>query len=254
MKSSIQLFTHIISNSIVKIMLVISLILLLFSVLIGLNLEQFTFFESLLIVLTSRTYYVYTYLLFFLIIAYSIFNYYKNNYFQISRINSKKDFIKNIINDTYIINNIFFLIFIISTIALLLIFRGNDIYITKMKYFMFDYNISNIEYVVFHIFKMYCLMQLSSILSILLFNTFDYKLVIFLNVILYCIYLMFPYKVYIIKSFVQLPIILIKYIDMNSYSTFGLEVITFLIYVLLFSIINYIIYKIFIFQKKGVCE
>lgn len=254
MKSSIHLFAHIISNSIVKLMLFISLILLFFTVLIGLNLDQFTFFESLLTVLTNRTYYVYTYLLFFLIIAYSIFNYYKNNLFQISRINSKKDFIKNIINDTYIINNIFFLIFIISTIVLLLIFRGNDIYIIKMKYFLYDYNISNIEYIVFHIFKMYCIMQLSSILSVLLFNIFDYKLVIFLNVILYCVYLMFPYKIYIIKHIFQLPIILIKYIDMNSYSSFNLEVIMFLIYILLFAIANFIIYKMFIFQKKGVCE
>src|SRR5574344_2111040 len=252
-KSNSVFLQEILSNTLIKIGLVISFIFMFYVISIGLSYPIYEYFGSVILVFSIDIYFVFIYLCFFLVLTYCIYDYFKNNYLNIIRNDNKNKYYKTMYNKLFFANNVFFAIYMLSTIVVLLIFRGQDLRVLKMNYFgIYNYSISNLQYIVFVIFKYYFFCQFFSFLNMFLLILVDKKIVVLLNIFLYGLFLCNGSTAEVVTSIFKLPWSIEMYIKMKAYSSFYMEISCFFTYAMLLSIILFVIYKFVCKSKKGV--
>lgn len=254
-KKNIIFLQEILNNSLIKIILALSFVYIFYAITIGFSSPINDYFGSLLLVLGTNKYFVFIYLCFFLILTYTIYEFFKKNDLNIIRNENKKKYHKTLYNKVFSTNNLFFTIFVVSTIIILIIFRGQNIQIAKMSSFgMYNYAISNIQYLVYVIFKYYFLCQFFSFLNLFLFMLIDKKIVILFNIIIYGLILGTSLNLEPVSNILMLPLSPGSYIQLIPYNSFYLEISCFFVYIFSLSIILAIVYLFVCKSRKGVCE
>ena len=199
-----------------------------------------SYFESLIFSFNSAFY-----IMFFLFIIFintkNTIDIFQKNYFYIIRFKSKKEYIKKLII-TVLVSN--FLVIIINFMTL--IAWRNLFGYTGALYPIKDYNISPNIYLIFCIIKFILLASIISILNTYLLLTFKYKYILIGNCILYIWPIVSSTWLYGIDSILEMPLSINYYLFSYyvAYSSFLFEVLCFIIYFLVWTLLLQLISKI----------
>ncbi len=206
-----------------------------------------TYLNGFLTVLTNKLFFTWGVLIPFLIITLCTYIFFHKSDFLILRFNNKKEYLKNMLLTIFFVNLFSYVVLIVLLIICLNIFP-------KKGGFGFVYNPNlnchNFIYLVFILFRLFCIIQLISIINALLCKLTNIKFTIMLNMILYASLILLVYFTMVpISSVLSMPLYIGNYLIISMYSSFGLELLCTIIY---FSILLVIIYFLYYINNKRI--
>ncbi len=158
------------------------------------------------------------YSLFFipLVASTSIYLRFEKNRFHILRLKNKKNYLKTLLGQVLSVNSFLFLVLVMTTMIELNLF-GTDFSISNYS----DYNVSNLFYLIYSLFRLHFISQLFIILSICFFKILNPTVTIVMNIVTYLL-------VYMQGNFITFESILKKsmsfwvgkYIMTDTYDSF----------------------------------
>lgn len=204
----------------------------------------FNYLEGFISILSSPLFFVFGVLVPFLVISLCTHTYFDKNEYLISRLSSKKKYLITFILTVFIVNCFVYVLMIITIMIALNLFPKNG--------FGFLYNPSlhchNLLYLGFILVRLFCIIQIISIFSMLLCKIMSPKIVILLNMALYGSFLSLTYlNVNPINQISQIPLYIGNYLIISKYKNFGIELFCTFSY---FSFLCLITYVQFILTKK----
>ncbi len=241
LKNSIKYYLAIFNQCISKQKFILILI---FSIVAGglgaISGMEITYFESFLMSINDSYYIMFLLLLLFINTKITI-DVFKENYFYIIRLNSKKEYINKLIKTT-IINN---LIIILLNFIILIIWRnlfGFNGATYSVKNYTFHYSI----YLIYCIIKLILITSAVSSLNILLLLKIKYRYVLIFNCLLCILPTVISNYYYNINSIIKIPLSPTSQIMSlgTYYNSFISEILFFIIYFVIFLIIIDILKKI----------
>ncbi len=179
-----------------------------------------------------------------LIVTIIIYNFFEKSQFIISRFETRKKYLKELIKNIVIIN------LCVYTLIMLLIIISLNFFPKQGLGLEYNglYATNNLIYLIFLIFKVFMVSQFLNIITILLSKLIDIKIPLILNVILYGIIVSgIFYSGFPVNSVMNMPLILSNYIIGGYYDSFNLELICTIIYLTFLLLICYLF---FLFTKK----
>lgn len=240
-----QNFKYSINNQLYMIVFGLSILFSLFVALSNYNYEYWTSF----LLAFNNTFYVIFLLLIILINTKNTFDAYKNNYEYLIRYGDKKNYLK-IIVQSVLFNNFVLITFNIILLATFFNFIGTGVNTILVK----DYNVSIVLYFMYCVIKFIVLSSIISKLNLYLLYKFNDKIIILLNIVLYCCIYVVSTFFYGISSITKIPLFIGAYlISLNTkYSSFFFEILCFFIYALSIYILINVISKIILRRKSDI--
>lgn len=244
LKYVLEICKNIINNQIYTFIISFSIIISIYGSLNGINYNWI----SSLILSFSNCYYIIGLLILFLINTKIIYDYFKKNYNYIIRFKNKNKYFEFMFVIIIILNLFIILINLILLCTFLNFFgTGKENIIIKC------YSNIHILYFIFILTKTYLLSIIFSFINLGLFCTFNKKIVIFLNIIIYwSFYYFIPFTSEPISDIKNIPININYYIISYNvqYSGFIFELLITTIYLIVLLICIKIFYKL-ISKKFG---
>ncbi len=187
-------------------------------------------------------------LLIMMMSTFNIFEIIESNKLYIIRFETKKKYINELIGNVIFTNSIIFILYLLFSFIFINIFsKGINIEIME------NYNIYNINYFIFILFRNYIILMIISIINIMLLKLFNKRIIVLIfDVILCGIILCIPYNVEIIETVLKMPFFIGDYLIIKNYINFGLEIVITAIYIILLLIIVDICKNIFVKYIKQV--
>ena len=240
-----QNFRYSINNQLYMIVFGLSILFSLFVALSNYNYEYWTSF----LLAFNNTFYVIFLLLIILINTKNTFDSYRNNYEYLMRYGDRKKYLK-IIVQSVLFNNFILLAFNIILLATFFNFIGTGINTILVK----DYNIPICLYLLYCVIKFIILASIISKLNLYLLYKFNDKIIILLNIVLYCCIYVASTFFYGISSITKIPLFIGAYlISLNTiYSSFFFEILCFFIYVMILYILVNLILKLILRRKSDI--
>ena len=180
-------------------------------------------FILILLISTSQTYFVFD----------------KNNEYVI-RLKNKRTYLKELTKQVIFNNTLMIIIqFTLITIFIIItIFNGIKI----VPYS--NYQITNLEYLLFYIIRTYFIYLFISIFNVLILKIINNKVVIAINGIICALLINSTYSEIPITKINDMPIYLHKYLGIIKYENFHIELYSSLIFLIILIIVAFILYKI----------
>ena len=185
---------------------------------------------------------VFPILLFFILMLFStitIFNSFEQNNMYIFRLETKKKYFEKLIKNLFITNTITFIIICLILVVVSYFFASSTIIIKYDKI----YKTINIIYLFFFLFRVFCLSQILSITSIMLFKVINYRYVLLMNLLIFAYSLGLYYEAKPINSLLQIKFNLASYLTILNYTNFYLEVMISCAYILFLIMISSLIFE-----------
>lgn len=181
-------------------------------------------------------------LLFFILILFSsvtVYRCFQANDMYILRLDNKKKYLENVLKTIFITNTVTYLIILVVLFLVLFCFLGPQFSILYVA----QYKTYNIIYLFFYLFRSFCLVQVISMITILLFQLLKPSFVLILNIILYIGTMNFYYDQHEINSIWQIPLGLMQYFTTTKYASFYFEVMLSSMYVLFFIMLGGLLFE-----------
>jgi len=167
---------------------------------------------------------------------------YNESTFALIRYKSKEEYVKKLLLIVIGVNTVILLL-IFSSLLLISIFKNFSSVTNNSKFFYYD--ISYGTYYVFYIIKIFILIQLLSVISVLLSQIFNKNIIIILYFLVSLSYFTGEYKeVGIISSFSNFRFLFFDYFNMYQYASFFHEILYTSIYIMCLLIVTNILYEI----------
>lgn len=203
-----------------------------------------SYFDGLLKMISTPIIIVCDFFLPLFITTLNIYKIFKKNEFLIIRFKSKKEELKEIMKNILYSNSIMFAIsIIVILIGLNLICVTNLGILDKYQF----YDIPNIAYAIFYVLRLFIVLIFLSLLNGLLMFKVPSKVIVFLNVLFYGVFLVYPYAPITDgrTSILDSSIIIFEYLQLNSYSNFFTEILCSIFALLLPALLLKILFSLF---------
>lgn len=177
-----------------------------------------------------------------------ILNLFDENTSLVVRFKSTKSYIIELIKNIIISNTIYFicLIIVISTLMNLLNANFSINYIKIL-------GTNDLIYMIFTIIKLYILMLLFSMSFLIIYKRINKIYSIILGFVFSCTLYPFSFNIYEIKNIVDIKLYIGNYFFDNSiYSSFKLQILSFIIVVIIYIIFLFILYKLYYKKTKRI--
>ena len=144
----------------------------------------------------------------------------------------------------------FFALILVNTINTYDMFEKNSCYIirfnNKKEYLiqLITYNIPNLLYIVFYMFRFYIIVSIISLINACLIKLVNSKCAIFINVLLWIVFIFYPYNSHVINSISDIPLVFCSYFRVQFYSGFALESACSILYIFMLLIIGLVLFNI----------
>lgn len=171
-------------------------------------------------------------ILYFVILLFSSITVYKKigkNSIHLLRFKTKREYLIVLIKSIIKSNTFTFILVFIMNLLIFSFFSGFNF---GFRYVEF-YKTFNLIYLIFMAIKIYILSNLLSLISILLFEIINEKIVYLLNLIIYSTTFLTYYESTSIDSLLEIKLLLGNYLMILNYSSFIFEILLFIIYSLL---------------------
>lgn len=201
----------------------------------------FNYLEGFISILSFPIFFTFGILMCFLVISLCTYTYFDKHEYLISRLGTKKNYLKILILNIFIINTFIFILMLIIIIISLNLFPKTG--------FGFQYNESlhchNFLYLIFIIIRLFFMTQIISIFSMLLCKIINNKIVIGLNIVLYGSFIACSYvNIIPINSIFRIPLYIGNYLIVSRYESFGIELLCTITYISCLILIIYILFHI----------
>ena len=207
----------------------------------------FNYLEGFISILSFPIFFTFAVLVPFLVITFCTCNYFDKNEYLISRLTSRKEYLKTLILTVFVVNLFVYIIMLIIIIIALNLFPKAGIG------FKFNdlLNCHNFIYLIFIIVRLFCIIQSISIFNTLLCRIINSKIIVGMNMILYGSFIAFSYlNVDKITSILNIPLYIGNYLIISKYDNFFIEFCCTTIYISILVLINYLL-SIFVTKKLG---
>ena len=180
--------------------------------------------------------------------TYNVFNIFEKNQFIIMRYSSKKEYLSELIKSVCFSNFCLVLLNLILIVIGLNLFCENQV-CSSVK----NYSIPGFIYLIYANMKLIVIVIIVSNVNILLLKILNSKVITILNVLLYIIIAGMPISGGVVISEIwQLPLFIGSYLKYQLYSTFSFEMICFILYISIQSIIITVLYNLVLKSMKAV--
>lgn len=216
-------------------------LMLLLSIYGGYLSSNLNYLEGFLSTLATPLYFVLAILIPFMVLSLCTYNVFEKNEYLILRLETRKEYLKNLVLTIFIVNLICFAFLLMVLIICMNLFPKSG--------FGFIYNeqlhCHNFLYLIFTVVKLFCIVQILSIISILLCKIIDKKIVISLNIALYISFMVFDFlPISVINSISKMPVFVGDYLRILRYGSFHIEFTCTILYILFLLILTCAIYVI----------
>lgn len=174
------------------------------------------------------------------------------NLFYIIRFKTRKEYLRQLIHNILISNTILFFVNLLLMIIGLNLFSGTQFEIYSFQ----NYEVSNIIYLIFFLFRIYLMIQCFGIINILLFKLIHSKMIV---VIINIVALLPSFTLVTvlnenIQSLNQMFFYFIEYFVIHHYSSFSLEILCSSIYMLAILIVIIFLFRVTRIKMKEIGE
>ena len=181
-------------------------------------------------------YYVFTDLFYLLVILFNVFisiyitfDYFDKNLFVISRCVNRKEYFSKLVKKVLRNATIVFVVNLLIALIIANLKWNGSFGISQYC----NYNINNLQYLIFYVIRMYIIVILLSYLSVCIFKLFNFEVSIFINILV--LFIQF------LPNNFSLPILYTSYLGRYVFSSFGIEFMYSIVFVFLFIISLYVL-------------
>lgn len=191
----------------------------------------------------TQEYYDVAFFALILVNTINTYDMFEKNSCYIIRFNNKKEYLIQLIKNILISNTILFIINLLVSLIFLNFF-GNQFIIKKYDIYGISYNIPNLLYIVFYMFRFYIIVSIISLINACLIKLVNSKCAIFINVLLWIVFIFYPYNSHVINSISDIPLVFCSYFRVQFYSGFALESACSILYIFMLLIIGLVLFNI----------
>lgn len=171
-----------------------------------------------------------------------ILNLFEKNNMMIIRFENKKKYLQQILKNVFYCNTVVFFIILMTILIFFNFFSSGNLSV----FFVETFKTTNLIYAVFIVFKLYILMLIVSLILTLLFKIFNKIIMLIVGIGLTASIFLCQWIDYtVVEKVYHTPFYIGSYfIDNIEYKTFNIQLSSFLLIVILYTIIIAVLYRI----------
>ena len=187
-------------------------------------------------------------ILIILLSTFNVYNIVESNAFYIIRFKNKEDYLRGFIKNTLFINTIIYILYILITFIF-----TNLLTDTSINNTLKIYDINNIVYYAFVLFRNYLVFVILSMFNLIILKLENKKMaVLVLNILIIVMTIMMPMSLQRISDVINMPIFIGNYLVMTMYSNLVFEISITFLYMMIQIMIVFILFKLTIKYMKQV--